>query len=162
MGNNHDNRFPFMRQAMDLARLAQQHGDVPIGAVVVRDGTVIGTGWNRREHLNKVTGHAEIMALEAACAYLGSWRLDGCDIHVTLEPCSMCASAIVQARIRAVYFGAWDPKAGAAGSVMDLFAAPWLNHRVEVYEGIMEQPCKEMLDAFFHQLRQKGDSRPGL
>jgi len=149
--------FPFMKEALRLAERATATGDVPIGAVVVKDGKVIGSGWNRREAENKVTGHAELMALEAACAYLGSWRLDGCDLHVTLEPCAMCASAIIQARVRAVYFGAWDPKAGAAGSVINLFAEPWLNHRVEVYEGIMDQPCKAVLDEFFTQLRMRLD-----
>lgn len=149
--------FPFMEEATRLAKRATTTGDVPIGAVVVKDGIVIGSGWNRREAANKVTGHAELMALEAACEHLGSWRLDGCDLHVTLEPCAMCASAIIQARIRAVYFGAWDPKAGAAGSVINLFAEPWLNHRAEVYEGIMEQSCKSLLDDFFAQLRKRSE-----
>ncbi len=150
--------FPFMEEAIRLADSAALTGDVPIGAVVVRDGIVIGSGWNRREALHKVTGHAELMALEAACEATASWRLDGCDLYVTLEPCAMCASAIIQARVRAVYFGAWDPKAGAAGSVINLFGEPWLNHRVEVYEGIMERPCRKLLDDFFAQLRARPEA----
>jgi tRNA(adenine34) deaminase len=145
---------PHMAQALDCARRALQTGDVPVGAVVVKDGQVVGTGWNRREADHKVTAHAEILAIEAANRTVGSWRLDDCDLYVTLEPCAMCASAIMQARIRAVYFGAWDPKAGVAGSVMDLFSEPWVNHRVVVYEGIMEQACKALLDTFFKQLRK--------
>jgi tRNA(adenine34) deaminase len=143
-----------MAQALDCARQALQTGDVPVGAVVVKDGQVVGTGWNRREADHKVTAHAEILAIEAANRTLGSWRLDDCDLYVTLEPCSMCASAIMQARMRAVYFGAWDPKAGAAGSVMNLFSEPWVNHRVVVYEGIMEQACRDLLDNFFKELRK--------
>lgn len=145
---------PWMAQALDCARQALQTGDVPVGAVVVKDGQVVGTGWNRREADHKVTAHAEILAIEAANRTLGSWRLDGCDLYVTLEPCSMCASAIMQARMRAVFFGAWDPKAGAAGSVMNLFSEPWVNHRVVVYEGIMEQACRDLLDNFFKELRK--------
>ena len=145
---------PWMAQALDCARQALQIGDVPVGAVVVKDGQVVGTGWNRREADHKVTAHAEILAIEAANRTLGSWRLDGCDLYVTLEPCSMCASAIMQARMRAVFFGAWDPKAGAAGSVMNLFSEPWVNHRVVVYEGIMEQACRDLLDNFFKELRK--------
>ena len=147
--------FPHMELAILLANRALQRGDVPVGAVVVREGVVVGSGWNQREDCHKVTGHAELMALEDACRQLGSWRLDGCDLFVTLEPCTMCASAIIQARIRSVYFGAWDPKAGAAGSVMNLFEEPWINHRVTVYEGIMEQPCRALLEAFFGRLRQR-------
>jgi tRNA(adenine34) deaminase len=145
---------PLMAQALDCARRASQTGDVPVGAVVVKNGQVVGTGWNRREADHRVTAHAEILAIEAANRTLGSWRLDGCDLYVTLEPCSMCASAIMQARMRAVYFGAWDPKAGAAGSVMNLFSEPWVNHRVVVYEGIMEQACRDLLDNFFKELRK--------
>ena len=146
-------RNPFMEQAILCAQNAGKTSDVPVGAVVVQNGKIVGTGWNCREAENRVIGHAEIMAMEEANKGLGSWRLDDCDLYVTLEPCSMCASAIVQARIRSVYFGAWDPKAGAAGSVMNLFGATWLNHRVTVYEGIMEEPCRKLLDDFFKALR---------
>ena len=145
---------PYMAQALECARNALLTGDVPVGAVVIKDDLVVGAGWNRREADHTVTAHAEILALEAANRTLGSWRLDDCDLYVTLEPCSMCASAIMQARMRAVYFGAWDPKAGAAGSVMDLFSEPWVNHRVVVYEGIMEQACRNLLDDFFKALRK--------
>lgn len=146
---------PFMAQALICARKAPQTGDVPVGAVLVHAGQIVGTGWNCREADNRVVGHAEIMAIEEANRTLQSWRLDDCDLYVTLEPCSMCASAIMQARIRAVYFGAWDPKAGAAGSVMNLFTAEWANHHVTVYEGIMEASCKALLDSFFLEIRQE-------
>ena len=144
---------PFMEQALLAAHHALASCDVPVGAVVVHKGRIVGTGWNRREAEKRVTAHAEMMALEAACRTLGRWKLDDCDLYVTLEPCSMCASAMMQARICSVYFGAWDPKAGAAGSVIDLFNESWVNHHVTVYEGIMEDPCKQMLIDFFSNLR---------
>ncbi len=145
---------PFMQEAlMVAAQKTKASGDVPVGAVVVKDGTIISFGWNVREAKQSVLGHAEMMAIEAACSALQSWRLDGCDLYVTLEPCAMCASAIIQARMRAVYFGTWDTKAGAAGSVINLFNEPWLNHRVIVYEGMMEVACKKLLTDFFKDLR---------
>ena len=146
---------PFMECAVQAAQFAAFSQDVPVGAVVVHQGKVIGTGWNRREAENRITAHAEMMALEEACRTLGSWKLNDCDLYVTLEPCSMCASAIMQARIRALYFGAWDPKAGAAGSVIDLFREPWVNHHVTVYEGMMADRCKALLSDFFKNLRRK-------
>jgi tRNA(adenine34) deaminase len=145
----------FMALALKAALQTVSSGDVPVGAVVVHQSRVIGTGWNRREAENRVSAHAEMIALEEACQALGSWKLNDCDLYVTLEPCSMCASAIMQARIRSVFFGAWDPKAGAAGSVMDLFREPWANHQVTVYEGIMADRCQEMLMEFFRNLRGK-------
>lgn len=144
---------PFMAQALLAAKNTVASCDVPVGAVVVHKDRIIGTGWNRREAEKSVTAHAEMMALEAACRTLGRWKLDDCDLYVTLEPCSMCASAMMQARIRSVYFGAWDPKAGAAGSAIDLFNESWVSHHVTVYEGIMEVPCKQMLIDFFRDLR---------
>ncbi len=145
----------FMEKALMCAARALATGDVPIGAVVIRDGVIVGEGWNTREAEKQVTGHAELMALENGCRTLGDWKLEDCDLYVTLEPCSMCASAIIQARIRSVYFGAWDPKAGAAGSVIDLFHQPWLNHQVTVYEGIMEEHCQALLLDFFRNLRMR-------
>lgn len=144
---------PFMQEALQCAQKATDTGDVPVGAVVVRGNHIIGRGWNSREADKRVLGHAELMAIEDANRALGSWRLDDCEMYVTLEPCAMCASAIIQARMRAVYFGTWDRKAGAAGSVMNLFLEPWMNHRATVYEGIMEQACKALLDDFFKTLR---------
>lgn len=152
---------PYMLQALACARNAISMGDVPVGAVVIKDGVIVGSGWNQRELANRVMAHAEILAIEEANRTLGNWRLDGCDLYVTLEPCSMCASAIMQARIRAVYFGAWDPKAGAAGSVLDLFGAPWATHHVTVYEGIMEEPCRALLETFFKELRQEFQHEQG-
>jgi tRNA(adenine34) deaminase len=145
----------YMALALKAAGQSASSGDVPVGAVVVHGSHVIGTGWNRREAESRVTAHAEIIALEEACWVLGSWKLNDCDLYVTLEPCCMCASAIMQARIRSVYFGAWDPKAGAAGSVMDLFREPWVNHQVMVYEGIMADRCHALLTEFFRNLRGK-------
>ena len=145
---------PYMEKALELANYAPVTGDVPVGAVVVCNDRIVGVGWNAREAGKRITAHAELIALEAAAQELGRWKLDGCDLYVTLEPCSMCASAIVQARIRSLYFAAWDPKAGAAGSVIDLFHQAWLNHQVTVYEGIMEEAGKALLQDFFRNLRQ--------
>ena len=144
-------------QALAQARLALPHGDVPVGAVVVtKSGTVVGLGHNRREELGDPTAHAEILALRAASSSLGSWRLEGCTLVVTLEPCTMCAGALVQARIGRLVFGAWDPKAGAAGSVRDVVRDRRLNHRVEVRGGVREQECADLLRAFFATHREPG------
>ncbi len=137
-------------QAMTLAQRAAEAGDVPVGALVVNtSGTVLGGGWNTREIDNDPAGHAEIMALRAAAQALGSWRLEGCDLYVTLEPCTMCAGAIVAARLRRVVFGAWDPKAGAAGSVRDVLRDSRLNHQVEVIGGVREEECARQIREFF-------------
>lgn len=137
-------------QAMTLAQRAAEAGDVPVGALVVNtSGAVLGEGWNTREIGNDPAGHAEIMALRAAAQALGSWRLEGCDLYVTLEPCTMCAGAIVAARLRRVVFGAWDPKAGAAGSVRDVLRDSRLNHQVEVIGGIREEECARQIREFF-------------
>jgi tRNA(adenine34) deaminase len=146
--------------AMDLAlaqaRLALAHDDVPIGAVVVRDadGEVIGAGHNERELLQDPTAHAEILALRQAAAALGSWRVLGCTLVVTLEPCAMCAGAIVLARVPRVVFGCTDPKAGAAGSVLDVLAEERLNHRPEVVGGVRADECAALLRAFFAERRR--------
>lgn len=145
----------FMQQAIVCAELALSTVDIPVGAIIVQNGLVIGVGFNQREAEQQVTRHAEIVALEAACKTLGRWNLADCDLYVTLEPCAMCAGAIIQARIRRLYFGAFDPKAGAAGSCIDLFSEKWLNHRVEVYGGIEEEQCTKLLQDFFVELRSK-------
>ena len=145
----------WMSRALDEARLAQTHGDVPVGAVVVRDGEVIATGHNRREVDQDPTAHAELLAVRAAAAAVGSWRLDGCTLYVTLEPCTMCAGALVLARLPELVFAATDPKAGAAGSVYDLVREPRLNHRMEVTSGVMGSEAGELLKAFFAAARAR-------
>jgi tRNA(adenine34) deaminase len=139
-----------MRLALSAARGALESGDVPVGAVVVSpSGSVLGTGRNERELSGDPTAHAEVLALRAAAASIGEWRLDGCTLVVTLEPCTMCAGAIVLARIARVVFGAWDPKAGAAGSLWDVIRDRRLNHRPEVVAGVMEDECGALLRDFF-------------
>jgi tRNA(adenine34) deaminase len=137
--------------ALEQARLALEHDDVPIGAVVVRDadGELLGAGRNERELRNDPTAHAEILALRAAAAALGSWRVLDATLVVTLEPCAMCAGAIVLARVPRVVYGCADPKAGAAGSVLDVLGEPRLNHRPEVVSGVLGVECAELLRAFF-------------
>ena len=139
----------FMRVAIDHARRALEHDDVPIGAVVVRDGEVIGSGRNERELREDPTAHAEILALREAAAALGTWRVLDCTLYVTLEPCAMCAGAIVLARVPRVVYGTIDPKAGAAGSVLNVLAEPRLNHRPVVQGGLLAGDCAELLRAFF-------------
>jgi tRNA(adenine34) deaminase len=143
----------WMRRALDEARAAEAHDDVPVGAVVVRDGEVVATGHNRREADDDPTAHAEMIAIRAAAAALGSWRLDGCTLVVTLEPCTMCAGAIVLARVPRVVYGATDPKAGAAGSLWDVLDDPRLNHRCEVTTGVLADQCGELLRSFFRARR---------
>ena len=140
----------WMGWALDAARRALATADVPIGAIVVGpEGTVLGTGWNEREATGDPTAHAEVLALRRAAATTGSWRLDGCTLVVTLEPCAMCAGASVLARIPRVVFGAWDVKAGAAGSVFDVLRERRLNHWTEVVPGVREDECAELLKTFF-------------
>ncbi len=143
----------WIAEAIEEARLAPAHDDVPIAALVVHDGRVIGRAHNERERHNDPTAHAEIVALRAAAAALGSWRVLDSTLYVTLEPCAMCAGAIVLARVPRVVFGAWDPKAGAAGSVLDLLAEPQLNHRPDVLGGVLEEPCSALLADFFSERR---------
>jgi tRNA(adenine34) deaminase len=143
-----------MAAALDQARLAPATGDVPVGAVVVTDdGELLGAGRNEREAAGDPTAHAELLALRAAAARLGTWRLDGCTLAVTLEPCTMCAGALVLARVQRVVFGAWDPKAGAAGSVRDVVRDSRLNHQVEVVGGVLEAECSALLRDFFESHR---------
>lgn len=139
-----------MDRALELASAAALAGDVPVGAVILdADGAIIGEGANRREIDHDPTAHAEILALRDAAARLGTWRLDDCTLVVTLEPCTMCAGAIVLGRVPRVVFGAWDPKAGAAGSIRDVLRDSRLNHRVEVTGGVREEECGAVLRDFF-------------
>ena len=144
----------FMRQAISLAQAAAEEGEVPVGAVIVRNGEVIATGRNRRELGKNALYHAEIEAINNACRALGGWRLPGCTLYVTLEPCPMCAGAVINARIERVVFGAFDRKAGSVSSVTDLFTFPY-NWQPEVRAGCMEDECAALLSAFFQKLRQK-------
>lgn len=143
-----------MGRCLELAARAPEAGDVPVGGIVVSaDGVVIGEGFNTRERDADPSGHAEINALRAAAASIGNWRLDGCSLVITLEPCSMCAGAISQSRISTVVFGAWDKKAGAAGSVFDVLREPRLNHWVEIQPGVRRQECSALLQGFFAEQR---------
>jgi tRNA(adenine34) deaminase len=139
----------FMRLALREAERAVEHNDVPIGAVIVHDGEVLAAARNERELRQDPTAHAEVLALREAAARLGSWRLLDAVLYVTLEPCAMCAGAIVLARLGRVVFGAWDPKAGAAGSVLDVLREPSLNHRPQVAGGLLAEECGELLSRFF-------------
>jgi tRNA(adenine34) deaminase len=142
-----------MAVALDEARAAGAAGEVPIGAVVLRQGTIIARGVNRTVRDNDATTHAEMVAIREASRALGSWRLDGCTLVVTVEPCAMCAGAIVLARIDRVIFGAWDEKAGMAGSIADLLRHPRLNHRPEVVAGVLEEECATLVRDFFRARR---------
>ena len=144
----------YMRRALALARRAEQAGEVPVGAAVVLDGEVIGEGWNQPIRSNDPSAHAEMVALRAAAARLRNYRLPGVTLYVTLEPCAMCAGAIVHARVARVVYGAADPKAGAAGSVFDLLAAERLNHRAQITSGVLGEECGEVLRRFFESRRQ--------
>ena len=139
----------YMRQALDAAAQALQQNEVPVGAVLVSHDQVIATGRNQPIASHDPTAHAEIAALRAGGLALGSYRLRDTTLYVTLEPCAMCAAAIVHARVRRVVFGAWDPKAGAAGSLIDLFRLDGLNHRVDVFGGVLSEDCGALLQRFF-------------
>lgn len=144
----------FMRAALGRAKTASRHGETPVGAVIVRNGKIISGGRNKREKGKNALYHAEISAINAACKKLGGWRLFDCDLYVTLEPCPMCAGAIINARIRNVYFGASDEKAGSFGSVVDLSKLDY-NHKPNVTGGILKQECSELLSEFFRNLRNE-------
>lgn len=144
----------FMMRAIELAHLSSDEGEVPVGAVVVKNGEVVGIGRNRREYGKNALYHAELEAIDNACKKLGGWRLWQCDLYVTLEPCPMCAGAIINSRIKRVHFGAYDNKAGSFGSVANFNLLPY-NHKPEIYGGIMEQECSLMLSDFFKKLREK-------
>ena len=149
----------FMEEALALAREAAAEGEVPVGCVVVRSGQIVGRGRNRRETAKTALGHAEIEAIHDACKTLGGWRLWECTLYVTLEPCPMCAGAIVNARIPRVVYGASDAKCGAAGSVCDLFSMEF-NHHPVVDKGVLEEQCAALMQQFFQQLRVQLRSRP--
>ena len=144
----------FMEEAIALAKQAAQLGEVPIGCVITRDGEIVGRGYNRREAGKTALGHAELMAIEDACRNLGGWRLWQCRLYVTLEPCPMCAGAIINARIPVVVYGAKDPKAGSVGSITDLFSMPY-NHHPQVISGVLEENCAMLLRDFFRNLRRR-------
>jgi tRNA(adenine34) deaminase len=150
----------WMRRALEEARAAVDHGDVPVGAVVVRDGEELARARNRREADGDPTAHAELLALRAAAAALGSWRLDGCTLYATLEPCAMCAGAMVLARLPALVYATFDPKAGAVGSLYDIARDPRLNHRVEVTAGVDADEVGELLRRFFRSRRASPESVP--
>ena len=149
----------FMGEALKLAKEAFELGEVPVGCVIVRNGEIVGRGRNCRETDKTALGHAEIQAIAQACENLGGWRLWDCTLYVTLEPCPMCAGAIINARIPRVVYGAGDSKGGACGSVCDLFAMDF-NHRPQVERGLMERESMELLSAFFQKLREELRSRP--
>lgn len=144
----------FMCQAMALAQQAADEGEVPVGAVVVKDGEIVGRGRNRREITKNALAHAEIEAIDDACKTLGGWRLFACDLYVTLEPCPMCAGAIINSRIKRLVYGADDPKAGSVGSVINLFDLPY-NHRPTIEGGVLKDECSKILIDFFKTLRAK-------
>ena len=149
-----------MKEALKEAEKAAVMGEVPIGAVVVKDGIIIGRGHNKTETAKDPTAHAEMEAIRAASAALGGWRLLGCDMYVTAEPCSMCAGAIVWSRIENLYIGTMDPKAGACGSVFNIVQEDKLNHQVNVTTGILQEECSRVLKDFFRSLRRTRDQKP--
>ncbi|KAA3629783.1 MAG: tRNA adenosine(34) deaminase TadA [Proteobacteria bacterium] len=151
MSNDTDTHF--MQRALELAESAAGEGEVPVGAVLVKDGEIIGEGWNRPITSHDPTAHAEVQALRAAAERVGNYRLVGTTLYVTLEPCAMCAGAMIHARIARLVYGALDPKTGAAGSVMDIVRHPQLNHQIEVTGGVLESACGERVREFFRERR---------
>ena len=149
-----DDKF-FMQEAIELAKNAGDVNEVPIGAVIVKNGEIIARAHNLRETNQNATDHAEILAIQKACEQLGTWRLEGTSLYVTLEPCPMCAGAILMSRVDRVVYGARDPKAGCAGTFMNLLDDPRFNHQCEVVSGICESECGQLLTSFFRDLREK-------
>lgn len=143
-----------MNKALDQAKICYKNGEVPVGAVIVRDGEIVSNGMNQRESKQDALGHAEIVAIDGACKKLKRWRLDGCTIYVTLEPCVMCAGAILNARIDRVVYGASDERLGATGSVANIFAMPF-GHYPKITMGILEYECEDIIKEFFKNLRKK-------
>jgi tRNA(adenine34) deaminase len=152
---NTNNDEHFMQLAIEQAGIAEENGDVPIGAVIVHNGQIIGKAYNQREQLQDPTAHAEIIALTQAAAALESWRLEGCTMYVTLEPCPMCAGALVLARIDRLVYGCDDPKTGAVKSLYNIVTDSRLNHRVEVISGVLTEQCRDLLEQFFQKRRQE-------
>ena len=147
----------YMQEVLELARKSLAAEDVPVGALVVYQDRVIGRGFNQREKLQDPTAHAEMLALTAAAEYIGHWRLEDCTLYATLEPCAMCAGALVQARVRRLVYGASDPKAGACGTLYEITQDSRLNHQVETVAGVLAEPCAELLQAFFRRRRELGE-----
>lgn len=145
----------FMKEAIRQAKKAGEIGDVPIGCVIVFQNKIIARGYNKRNKNKTVLAHAELLAMSKACKKIGDWRLEDCTMYITLEPCQMCAGAIVQARIPRVVIGSMNPKAGCGGSILNLLEMEEFNHQVEVTRGVMEEECSQMLSAFFRELRKK-------
>lgn len=146
-----------MQKALELAKISAAEGEVPVGAIIVKSDEIVGTGRNRREYGKNALYHAEIEAIDNACKTLGGWRLWECDMYVTLEPCPMCAGAIINSRIKTVYYGASDLKAGSFGSVVDFNSLPY-NHKPEIVSGVMQDEARKMLSDFFKGLREKKKS----
>lgn len=155
MGQKMTEQQQYMKEALRLAKKAASIGEVPIGCVIVYEGKIIGRGYNRRTTDKNTLSHAELNAIKKASKYIGDWRLEDCDMYVTLEPCQMCSGAIIQARMRKVYIGCMNPKAGCAGSVLNLLQIPQFNHQAEIEVGILEEECSSILKKFFKELRQK-------
>jgi len=153
--HTHKSDEEFMAEALKQARQALDQDEVPVGAVVVHDGRIVGRAHNQRELLNDPTAHAEMIAITQAAEHVGNWRLENCTMYVTLEPCAMCAGAIVLARLPRLVFGARDPKAGAVGSLYDIPRDPRLNHTVEIASGVLERECGEILAEFFRRKRRQ-------
>lgn len=149
----------YMRQALRLAKKASDNGDVPIGCLIVYEGKVIARGYNRRNKDKQSLAHAELIAIKKASKVMGDWRLEDCKMYVTLEPCQMCAGAIVQARIPEIVIGCMNPKAGCAGSIINLLDIQEFNHQVKVTKGVLESECSSMLTEFFRNLRKQQKSR---
>lgn len=147
-----------MKEALKQAKKAFDCGEVPIGCVIVYEGKIIARGYNKRKTAKTTLAHAEMIAIKKACKVIGDWRLEDCDMYVTLEPCQMCAGAVVQSRMRKVYIGALNPKAGCAGSILDVFNEPAFNHQVEKETGILGEECSTILSEFFRQMRSRKDS----
>lgn len=150
-------QIQFMQKALELAKISAAEGEVPVGAIIVKGDEIVGTGRNRREYGKNALYHAEIEAIDNACKTLGGWRLWECDMYVTLEPCPMCAGAIINSRIKTVYYGASDLKAGSFGSVVDFNSLPY-NHKPEIVSGVMQDDARKMLSDFFKGLREKKKS----
>lgn len=145
----------FMTAAIGQAQIARDNGDVPVGTVIVHENKIIAKGYNQRDQLNDSTAHAEIIALTAACDYIGNWRLNDCTIYVTLEPCPMCAGAMVLARLDRLVYGCDDPKAGACGSLYNIIQDDRLNHRIEITKGVLAEQCSSLLTEFFQNRRKE-------
>ncbi|MGG5312080.1 cytidine/deoxycytidylate deaminase [Enterococcus sp. DIV2381] len=148
-------KIEWMRVAIEEAKKAEALAEVPIGAIVVHEGQIIGRGHNLRETTQNATTHAEMIAIQEACEAIGSWRLEETQLYVTLEPCPMCSGAMILSRVKEVYFGAFDPKGGTAGTLMNLLEDERFNHQAYVEGGILEEECGELLSAFFRNLRAK-------